>query len=34
MRTGIERGDTLSRTAAGTGLFTPLVLQMLCSSIT
>ena len=29
MRTGIERGDTLSRTAAGTGLFTPLVLQML-----
>jgi MSHA biogenesis protein MshG len=29
MRTGIERGDTLSRTAAGSGLFTPLVLQML-----
>ena len=29
MRTGIERGDTLSRTAASTGLFTPLVLQML-----
>ncbi|MCP5149367.1 MAG: type II secretion system F family protein [Ectothiorhodospiraceae bacterium] len=29
MRNGIERGDTLTRTAAGTGLFTPLVLQML-----
>lgn len=29
MRNGIERGDTLSRTAAATGLFTPLVLQML-----
>ena len=29
MRNGIERGDTLARTAASTGLFTPLVLQML-----
>ncbi len=29
MREGIERGDTLTRTAAATGLFTPLVLQML-----
>jgi MSHA biogenesis protein MshG len=29
MRTGIERGDTLTRTAAATGMFTPLVLQML-----
>lgn len=29
MRTGIERGETLSRTAAATGMFTPLVLQML-----
>ncbi|NIR27989.1 MAG: type II secretion system F family protein [Gammaproteobacteria bacterium] len=29
MRNGIERGDTLTRTAAATGLFTPLVLQML-----
>ena len=29
MRSGIEKGDTVSRTAAGTGLFTPLVLQML-----
>ncbi len=29
MRNGIERGDTLLRTAAGTGLFTPLVLQMI-----
>ncbi len=29
MRRGIERGDTLTRTAAATGLFTPLVLQML-----
>lgn len=29
MRAGIERGDTLTRTAAGTGQFTPLVLQML-----
>lgn len=29
MRTGIERGESLSRTAAATGLFSPLVLQML-----
>ena len=29
MRNGIERGDTITRTAAATGLFTPLVLQML-----
>lgn len=29
MRNGIERGDTLTRTAAATSLFTPLVLQML-----
>ncbi|WP_376695289.1 type II secretion system F family protein [Wenzhouxiangella sp. EGI_FJ10305] len=29
MRTGIERGEPLSRTAAATGLFSPLVLQML-----
>lgn len=29
MRDGIEKGDTISRTAAATGLFTPLVLQML-----
>ena len=29
MREGIERGDTLTRTAAATGLFTPLVLQMM-----
>lgn len=29
MRNGIERGDTLTRTAAATGMFTPLVLQML-----
>lgn len=29
MRTGVERGDTLSRTAAATGMFTPLVLQMM-----
>jgi MSHA biogenesis protein MshG len=29
MRTGIEKGDSISRTAAATGLFTPLVLQML-----
>jgi len=29
MRTGIERGEALSRTAAATGLFSPLVLQML-----
>lgn len=29
MRNGIERGDSLTRTAAATGLFTPLVLQML-----
>lgn len=29
MRNGIERGDTLTRTAAATGQFTPLVLQML-----
>ncbi len=29
MRVGIERGDTLTRTAAATGLFTPLVLQMM-----
>ena len=29
MRNGIERGDTLTRTAASTGLFTPLVLQMM-----
>ena len=29
MRNGIERGDTLTRTAAGTNLFTPLVLQMM-----
>lgn len=29
MRNGIERGDSLSRTAVATGLFTPLVLQML-----
>ena len=29
MRTGIERGETLSQTAYKTGLFTPLILQML-----
>ena len=29
MRNGIERGDSLTRTAAATGQFTPLVLQML-----
>ena len=29
MRSGIEKGDSISRTAAATGLFTPLVLQML-----
>jgi MSHA biogenesis protein MshG len=29
MRTGIERGDSLLRTASATGMFTPLVLQML-----
>ena len=29
MRQGIEKGDSVSRTAATTGLFTPLVLQML-----
>ncbi len=29
MRNGIERGDTLTRTATATSLFTPLVLQML-----
>ncbi|SCZ65132.1 type II secretion system F family protein [Thiohalomonas denitrificans] len=29
MRSGVERGDTLTRTAAATGLFTPLILQML-----
>lgn len=29
MRNGVERGDTLARTAATTGMFTPLVLQML-----
>jgi len=29
MRNGIERGDTLTRTAAATNLFTPLVLQMM-----
>ena len=29
MRNGIERGETLTRTAAASGMFTPLVLQML-----
>ena len=29
MRTGIERGESVSRTAQATGLFTPLVLQMI-----
>jgi MSHA biogenesis protein MshG len=29
IRRGIEKGDSVSRTAASTGLFTPLVLQML-----
>lgn len=29
MRTGIERGDSLTRTAAATEMFTPLVIQML-----
>ncbi len=29
MRTGIEHGESLSRTAGATGLFSPLVLQML-----
>lgn len=29
MREGIEKGDTIVRTAAATGMFTPLVLQML-----
>jgi MSHA biogenesis protein MshG len=29
MREGVERGETVMRTAAATGLFTPLVLQML-----
>ncbi|ROR34202.1 type II secretion system F family protein [Inmirania thermothiophila] len=28
MREGVERGDTLTRTARATGLFTPLVIQM------
>ena len=27
-RNGVERGDTLANSAAATGLFTPLVLQM------
>jgi len=29
MRNGVERGDTLTRTAAATEMFTPLVIQML-----
>jgi len=29
MRNGVERGDSLTRTAAATNLFTPLVIQML-----
>ena len=29
MRTGIERGETLTRTAQNTQMFTPLVIQML-----
>ena len=29
MREGVERGDTITRTAAGTGMFPPLVLQMI-----
>lgn len=29
MREGIERGEPLTRTAAGTGMFTPVVLQMM-----
>ncbi len=29
MRNGIERGDSLTRTAIGTDLFTPLVVQMI-----
>ncbi|MDH5600147.1 MAG: type II secretion system F family protein [Gammaproteobacteria bacterium] len=29
MRNGIERGDTLTRTAANTEMFTPLIIQML-----
>lgn len=29
MRNGIERGDTLTRTAAATEMFTPLIIQML-----
>lgn len=29
MRTGIERGDTLTRTAQNTEMFTPLIIQML-----
>ncbi len=29
MRTGIERGESISRTAQATGLFSPLVLQMI-----
>lgn len=29
MRTGIERGDSVTRTAAATNMFTPLVLQMM-----
>jgi MSHA biogenesis protein MshG len=29
MRNGVERGDNLTRTAAATGMFTPLVIQMI-----
>ncbi|MBW3568301.1 MAG: type II secretion system F family protein [Proteobacteria bacterium] len=29
MRNGVERGESVSRTAAATGMFTPLVLQMI-----
>ena len=29
MRVGIERGETISRCAAATGVFTPVVLQMI-----
>jgi MSHA biogenesis protein MshG len=29
MRSGIERGDSLSRTANSSGMFTPLILQMI-----
>lgn len=29
MRTGIERGDSLTRTAVATEMFTPLIIQML-----